>query len=66
MRAGAALASPAGGWADLPRDLLEAVAQAVPASDRLCFRQVCGRCAAAGKANGPGAGKGQLSQGKVT
>ena len=66
VRAGAALASRAGGWADLPRDLLEAVAQAVPASDRLCFRQVCGRCAAAGKANGPAAGKGQLLPGKVT
>ena len=66
VRAGAALASPAGGWADLPRDLLEAVARAVPAGDRLCFRLVCRRWAAAGKAVAQGAGEERLPPGKVT
>ena len=55
-----------GGWADLPRDLLEAVARAVPPGDRLCFRLVCRRWAAAGKAVAPGAGEEQLPPGKVT
>ena len=55
-----------GGWADLPRDLLEAVARAVPPGDRLCFRLVCRRWAAAGKAVAPGAGEEQLQPGKVT
>ena len=65
-RAGAGPAPPAGGWADLPRDLLEAVARAVPLGDRLCFRLVCRRWAAAGKAVAPGAEEEQLPPGKVT
>ena len=56
----------AGGWADLPRDLLEAVARAVPAGDRLWFRLVCRRWAAAGMEVAPGAGGEQLPPGKVT
>ena len=60
-------ATPARPWADgLPPELLEAVARAVPAGDRLCFRLVCRRWAAAGKAVAPGAGEEQLSPGKVT
>ena len=66
VRAGAAPAPPAGGWADLPRDLLEAVARAVPLGDRLCFRLVCRRWAAAGKAVAPGAEEEQLPPGKLT
>ena len=65
-RPGAGPAPPAGSWADLPRDLLEAVARAVPPGDRLCFRLVCRRLAAAGKAVAPGAEEEQLSPGKVT
>ena len=65
-RPGAGPAPPAGSWADLPRDLLEAVARAVPPGDRLCFRLVCRRWAAAGKAVAPGAGEEQLPPGKVT
>ena len=42
-RAGAGPAPPAGGWADLPRDPLEAVARAVPLGGRLSFRLVCRR-----------------------
>jgi len=42
------------------------VARAVPEGDRLCFRLVCRRWAAAGKAVVPGAGEEQLSPGKVT
>jgi len=42
------------------------VARAVPPGDRLCFRLVCRRWAAAGKAVAPGAGGEQLSPGKVT
>ena len=63
---GAGLAPRAGGWADLPRDLLEAVARAVPPGDRLCFRLVCRRWAAAGKAVAPGAEEEQLPPGKMT
>ena len=66
VRAGAALASPAGGWADLPRDLLEAVARAVPLGDRLWFRLVCRRWAAAGAAVAPAAGEKGLPPWKVT
>ena len=40
--------SPPGGWADLPRKVVETVARAVPAGDRLCFRLVCKSWAAAG------------------
>ena len=65
-RPGAGPAPPVGGWADLPRDLLEAVARAVPAGDRLCFLLVCRRWAAAGMAVAPGAGEEQLPPGKVT
>ena len=39
--------------------------RAVPAGDRLCFRLVCRRWAAAGKAVAPGAGEEQLPPGKV-
>ena len=42
------------------------MARAVPAGDRLCFRLVCRRCAAAGMAVAPGAGEEQLPPGKVT
>jgi len=56
-RPGAGPAPFAGNWADLPRDLLEAVARAVPADNRLCFRLVCRRWAGAGKAVAPGAGE---------
>ena len=59
-------APPAGGWADLPRDLLEAVARAVPAGDRLWFRLVCRRWAAAGAAVAQAVGEEQLPPGKVT
>ena len=38
----------------------------MPAGDRLCFRLVCRRCAAAGMAVAPGAGEEQLPPGKVT
>ena len=65
-RPGAGPAPPAGGWADLPRDLLEAVARAVPPGDRLCFRLVCRRWAAAGKAVAPVPGGEKLPPGKVT
>ena len=60
-------ATPARPWADgLPPELLEAVARAVPAGDRLCFRLVCRRWAAAGKAVAPDAEEEQLPPGKVT
>ena len=65
-RAGAGPEPPAGGWADLPRDLLEAVARAVPAGDRLWFRLVCRRWAAAGAAVAPPAGVRRPPPGKVT
>jgi len=42
------------------------VARAVPPGDRLCFRLVCRRWAAAGKAVAPGAEEEQLPPGKVT
>ena len=59
-------APPAGGWADRPRDLLEAVARAVPAGDRLWFRLVCRRWAAAGAAVAQAVGGEQLPPGMVT
>ena len=65
-RAGAGPAPPAGGWADLPRDPLEAVARAVPLGGRLSFRLVCRRWAAAGAAVAPAAGEQGLPAGKVT
>ena len=66
-RPGAGPAPRAGPWADLPRDLLEAVVRAVPAGgDRMCFRLVCRRWAAAGKAVAPDAGEEKLPPGKVT
>ncbi len=65
-RAGAGPAPPAGGWADLPRDLLEAVASAVPLGDRLWFRLVCRRWAAAGAAVAQAAREEQLPPGDVT
>ena len=64
-RPGAGPAPPAGGWADPPRDLLEAVARAVPA-DRLWFRLVCRRWAAAGAEVPPAAGEEHLPPGKGT
>ena len=64
-RPGAGPAPPAGGWADLPQDL-EAVARAVPAGDRLWFRLVCRRWAAAGAAVAQAVGEEQLPPGKVT
>ena len=57
-------APPAGGWADLPRDLLEAVARAVPVGDRLCFRLICRRWAAAWAEVAPE--EDHLPRGKVT
>ena len=65
-RPGAGPAPPAGGWADLPRDPLEAVARAVPLGGRLSFRLVCRRWAAAGAAVAPAAGEQGLPAGKVT
>ena len=65
-RPGAGPAPPAGVWADLPRDLLEAVARAVPAGNRLWFRLVCRRWAAAGAAVAPEPRKKPLPPGKVT
>ena len=65
-RPGAGPAPPAGGWADLPRDLLEAVACAVPLGDRLWFRLVCRRWAAAGAEVPPAAGEEHLPPGKGT
>ena len=65
-RPGAGPAPPAGSWADLPRDLLEAVARAVPLGDRLWFRLVCRRWAAAGAAVAPAAGEKGLPPWKVT
>ena len=59
-------ASPRGGWADLPRELLETVARAVPAGDRLCFRLVCRSWAAAGAGAAPAAGEEPLPRDKVT
>ena len=60
-------ADPPPDWADgLPRDLLEAVARAVPAGDRLWFRLVCRSWAAAGARVAPAEGERPLRQGKVT
>ena len=59
--------APARDWAGgLPRDLLEAVARAVPAGDRLFFRLVCRSWAAAGARVAPAEGERPLPQGKVT
>ena len=59
--------APARDWAGgLPRDLLEAVARAVPAGDRLFFRLVCRSWAAAGARVAPAEGERPLRQGKVT
>ena len=52
-------------WAELPRDLLEKVGRAVPAGDRLWFRLVCRRWAAAG-AGVAQVAKERLPRGKVT
>ena len=49
----------------LPRGLLEKVGRAVPAGDRLWFRQVCRSWAAAGAGAAQGGGEG-LPRGKVT
>ena len=65
-RPAAGPAPPAGGWADLPRDLLEAVARAVPAGDRLWFRLVCRRWVAAGAEVAPAAGGKRPPPGEVT
>ena len=65
-RPGAGPAPPAGGWADLPRDHLEVMARAVPAGDRLWFRLVCRRWAAAMTAVVQAVGEEQLLPGKVT
>ena len=53
-------------WAALPPELLEAVARAVPAGDRLWFRLVCRGWAAAGAGVAPAAGEEPLPRGKVT
>ena len=53
-------------WADLPPELLEAVARAVPAGDRLWFRLVCRSWAAAGAGVAPAAGEKPLPPVKVT
>ena len=65
-RLGASPAPPAGGWADLPWDLLETVARAVPAGDRLWFCLVCRRWAAAGAEVAPAAWKKALPAGELT
>ena len=54
-------------WAGLPRDLLEKVARAVPAGDRLRFRLACRSWAAAGAgaAQAQAGGEG-LPPGRVT
>ena len=54
-------------WADgLPPELLEAVARAVPAEDRLRFRLVCQSWGAAGAAVAAVPGQEPLRPGKVT
>ena len=53
-------------WAAFPPELLEAVARAVPAGDRLWFRLVCRGWAAAGAGVAPAAGEEPLPRGKVT
>ena len=54
-------------WADgLPPELLEVVARAVPAGDRLWFRLVCRSWAAAGARAAPAAGEEPLPRDKVT
>ena len=62
--AAAGPAAPAPAWTHLPRDLLEGVARAVAAGDRLWFRLVCRRWAAAGAEVAPG--KEHLPPKKVT
>ena len=53
--------------ADLPLELLERVARAVPAGDRLCFRLACRSWAAAGVGVAAAApGERPLGPGKVT
>jgi len=60
-------APPARPWADgLPPELLEAVARAVPAGDRLWFRLVCRSWAAAGAGAAVVPGEEPLPRGKVT
>ena len=60
--------SPPGGWADLPRKVVETVARAVPAGDRLWFRLVCKSWAAAGAEAQQAGGEGEepLPPGVVT
>merc|ERR1711904_143097 len=54
-------------WAGgLPTELLEKVARAVPAGDRLCLRLVCKSWAAAGAEIAPAAGEKPRPPGKVT
>ena len=53
-------------WADLPAELLEKVARAVHAEDRLWFRLVCRNWATAGAGVAPAAGEKPLPPGKVT
>ena len=52
--------------ADLPLELLERVARAVPAGDRLCFRLACRSWAAAGAKVVPATGEEPLPRRKVT
>ena len=60
-------APPARSWADgLPPELLEKVARAVPAGDRLWFRLVCKSWAAAGTGAAVVPGEEPLPRGKVT
>ena len=53
-------------WAELPAELLGAVARAVPAGDRLWFRLLCRNWATAGAGVTPAAGEKPLQLGKVT
>merc|ERR1712025_1377674 len=64
-RSAPAPALSAGPWADLPPELLEKVARAVPAGDRLWFRLVCRSWALAGAGAAQAAGGG-LPPRKVT
>jgi len=66
--AGSLPAAPSPDWAGgLPPELLEMVARAVPAGDRLCFRRVCKGWAAAGaEVAAVPPGERPLGPGKVT
>jgi len=63
---GGAAPGAARAWADLPPELLEAVARAVPAGDRLWFRLVCRSWAGAGAGAAVVPGEEPLPPGKLT